>query len=165
MRYYQILDLDNTIADDGWRVKAIQWQHEDPTRRYADYHLLAAFDHVGNTDLLTKPLANLILTARPVAYRAITLEWLRRKGIIADHVLMRNNGDHRSSAQIKQEQLQHLALFYDITPGQILHAYDDRQDVVDMFRRNGILSSRRPIHGEDAFTNKRSKEHATEERG
>ena len=35
-----ILDLDNCIADDQWRISRINWQHKDPMRRYHDYHSL-----------------------------------------------------------------------------------------------------------------------------
>lgn len=154
MSKYIILDLDNCIANDMWRIPAINWQWSNPTHRYHDYHSLAGFDEVGNEDLIWghgKKI--LIFTARPVQYAAITHEWLRRKGIEAAEVIMRNNGDHRSSAELKQAMALWLPGNYGIQLDEIAHAYDDREDVVQMYRDMGIAASVRAIHNVCAYTN------------
>ena len=148
-----ILDLDNTVADDAWRIPRINWQKSNPDERYHDYHLLAAFDDVGNRHLFEGvPHDIVVFTARPVAYAALTMEWLSRNGIVAKHVLMRNPGDYRHSRDLKMTQLRWLLDLYDVQKHEIVCAYDDRQDVVDAFRANGIAAECCPIHNQCAYT-------------
>lgn len=147
-----ILDLDNCIADDEWRIPRINWQHEDPFRRYHDYHSLSPFDEVGNADLLKTEHGIAIFTARPEHYRALTEEWLRHNDITFKHLLMRNNDDHRHSLQLKREQLDHLRRFHGVPFCSIIAAYDDRPDVVAMYRAAGIKAEVRAIHDNCAYT-------------
>ena len=73
MRTY-IGDIDNCLADDGWRIPKINWQkHGD--ERYEDYHLLSGFDraaHSANGSVL--PLwsgdRNVFMTARRCTARS-----------------------------------------------------------------------------------------------
>lgn len=148
-----ILDLDNTIADDAWRIRKINWQKTNPQERYHDYHLLSAFDEAGNTDLFRNCEHRIVvLTARPVAYHALTTEWLMRKGVAVEHLIMRNNGDHRHSRDLKRMQLQWLPQLYGIGLDEIQCAYDDREDVVQMYREHGVTAQVRSIHNVCAYT-------------
>ena len=147
-----ILDLDNTIANDGWRIKKINWKQNDPFLRYHDYHSLSAFDAVGNADLFKNKHEIIVLTARPVFYRSITEEWLRRVGVDVMFLLMRNNGDHTHSRELKREQLHSLFTHYGVKKTDIFCAYDDREDVVQMYREEGIVSQRRWIHEVCSYT-------------
>lgn len=147
-----ILDLDNCIADDEWRISRINWQHENPFRRYHDYHMLSAFDEVGNTDLLDTEHDIIIFTARPVHYRSLTEEWLRRNGINVKYLLMRNDDDHCHSKDLKLSQLRWLCSEYDVSPSDIVYACDDRHDVVKMYNEFGITAIVRAIHNVCAYT-------------
>ncbi len=158
MKRYHILDLDNTIADDGWRIPRINWNEEDPTKRYHVYHLLSGFDRTGNLSLVCPQGNNIIFTARPVAYREITEEWLRRHNIKFKFLLMRNNGDHRHSLALKREMLAWLPLHYDVGFEEVKFAADDREDVVAMFLEHGIAAFWAPIHSVCAYTNPNKKE-------
>lgn len=148
---YRILDLDNCIANDAWRIPRISWQHIDPDRKYHDYHMLAGFDEVGNEELFKGRSNIIIFTARPVLIRAMTEEWLRRKGVDYDILMMRNNGDHRKSVDLKMQQLHWLSQ-YSIELKQIEHAFDDRQDVIDMYKKCGVPATVRAIHNVCAYT-------------
>jgi hypothetical protein len=101
-----ILDLDNCIANDAWRIPKINWQKENPLDRYHDYHSLSGFDELGNGDILTRhELAEIVIfTARPVLYRAVTEEWLRRNGVNYEYLVMRNNNDHCHSLELKRHK-------------------------------------------------------------
>lgn len=147
---YRILDLDNTIANDSWRIPRINWQLSGD-RRYHDYHSLAPFDQLGNAHLLQAEEQILIFTARPVTYRAATEEWLKRNGVQFKHLLMRNKDDVRHSVELKSAQLFWLAE-YNVGLSQITSAFDDRQDVVDMYRRAGINAQCIRIHDVCAYT-------------
>lgn len=143
-----ILDLDNTIANDAWRIPRIDWKEPDPFKRYHAYHSLAPFDEAGNHDLFVNtPHEIIIMTARPVHYHAQTEEWLLRHGIDPALILMRNTSDHVHSRELKRQQLCSLKPSYGILRENIVCAYDDRQDVIDMYRRTlGIKAEVRRIH-------------------
>lgn len=148
---YIIVDLDNCIADDSHRINRINWQHEDPFRRYHDYHLLSGFDKVGNRDLLEGISEIIIFTARPEHYRALTEEWLKRNNIEFAHLFMRTEGDHVHSRELKCGQLLSLSV-HNVPLGSVVCAYDDRPDVVDMYKKFGIPAEVRAIHNLCAYT-------------
>lgn len=159
MRTY-ICDIDNCLADDGWRIPKINWQkHGD--ERYEDYHLLSGFDraaHSANGSVL--PLwsgdRNVFMTARPAMYRALTEHWLLTVARVPPGfaLLMRPNGHRGSSPQVKEMQLGWLFSdnnLYGVAKEEIVMAYDDHQGVVDMYRSHGIPAVRHFIHTVDAF--------------
>lgn len=152
---YRILDLDNCIADDAWRIPHINWQKTDPLERYHEYHSLSGFDELRNEALLATHEEIIVLTARPVHYSAVTHEWLRRKGVNPKFVLMRNNADKRSSVEVKSTQLDWLMEMYGlVSTAEITSAYDDRPDVIEMYARRGInCAMLKSIHNDCAYTN------------
>lgn len=147
---YIILDLDNCISNDEWRIPHIRWKESDLELRYQKYHALSPFDDVGNPDLIVmarNPIHTaIIFTARPETQRDATEEWLRRKNIPWAMLSMRGNGRHYPSAELKFSQLMDLT-HLGIHPFQdIICAYDDRQDVIDMYHGVGVPAERRFIH-------------------
>lgn len=148
---YVILDLDNCIADDAWRIPRINWQKSNPVERYHEYHSLSAFDRVGNEDLFSGQHRVIVFTARPVLYSFITREWLKRNDIRAEHVVMRNNDDRRDSVDLKRHMLHWLPENYGVAWQDIVAAYDDRPDVVEMYRKHHIPAFVRSIHSVCAY--------------
>ena len=151
---YVILDLDNCIADDAWRIPKINWQKSNPMERYHDYHSLSGFDRLGNQDILTRHESDeiIIFTARPVLYSALTQEWLRRNEVNYEYLVMRNNNDHRPSLELKRTMLMWMPDVYGIPLEDIVAAYDDRPDVVEMYRKYGIDAHKRELHNVCAYT-------------
>jgi len=155
-----ICDIDNCLADDGWRIPFINWQ-KTGDERYADYHSLSGFDrpvHAANGSVL--PLWSgdrvVFLTARPVLHEALTRHWLTAIARIPAGftLLMRPNGFRGSSPEVKQMQLGWLFgpnNCYKVKKEEIVMAFDDHQGVVDMYRSNGIPAVRHFIHTVDAF--------------
>ena len=155
---YQIVDLDNCIADDAWRIPSINWQKINPMERYHDYHSLSGFDGIGNRDIVDREgVENIIFTARPVMYRAITEEWLKRHNVPYKFLVMRNNNDHQHSASLKRQMFYWLPAMYDVAWTDIVAAYDDRPDVVEMFRAHKIDAHVRAIHDVCAYTKPQEK--------
>ncbi len=153
-----ILDLDNCISDDRHRIPRINWQQKDKFRRYHDYHLLSAFDELGNEDLVFGHTHEIVIfTARPVMYCALTTEWLRRNDVQFKHLLMRNDDDHSQSVELKKKQLGWLTSLYGIAKSDIFLAVDDREDVVDMYKSNGVDAILRSIHNVCAYTDPRAR--------
>jgi hypothetical protein len=148
-----ILDIDNCIADDKWRIPRINWQVEDPLNRYHDYHSLSAFDNAHNHDLYINTLCDIVIfTARPIMYRALTEEWLRRHGVGYQMLMMRDMEDHSPSTELKRKQLMALFNNTDIKAGDIVGAFDDRPDVVQMYKEFGIPAAVRSVHEVCAYT-------------
>lgn len=142
-----ILDIDNCIADDAWRLPRIlpASKLDDRHARFHEYHLLSAWDAVGNREVfLGKPAA--VCTARPIAYRALTMEWLRRAGVEVRHLLMRNMDDYRTSKLLKAYQLECLLHHYGMKREEIVGAYDDRIEVVNMYLEAGLPARVVKIH-------------------
>lgn len=149
-----IIDLDNCLADDEWRIPFIEWNKVSGAERYHQYHMLAAFDKAANKEVLLPKFHNtVIFTARPTFYAAPTTEWLRRNHVQYKHLFMRNNRDTRKSFQIKETMLN--ALLQDPVNGvakeDIVMAYDDHPAIIDMYRANGILATRLSIHETSAY--------------
>lgn len=162
MNKFIIVDLDNCIADDAWRIPHINWQKSDPMERYHDYHSLSGFDRVGNIDLFEKHFDAkiIVFTARPVHYATLTKEWLRRSKIPYEYLVMRNNNDNRHSLELKQTMLSWLPHIYGVPLSEIVAAYDDRPDVVAMYSRAGLNAEKREIHNICAYTKPKTKEPA-----
>jgi len=78
---------------------------------------------------------NIVLaTGRTEDFRKITENWLIWNEIPFSNIYMRKSGDFRSDDIVKQEILDKL-----LAKGhEIAFTVDDRQQVVDMWRRNGI---------------------------
>lgn len=135
-----ILDIDNCIADDEWRIGLIERHNADLFERYHRYHSLAPWDKCRNWNLfLDKECA--VLTGRPELYRHATFEWLRRHSVLVLHLLMRANGDHRPAVKVKEEQLAILHPRFSIEC-----AYDDNVRIVEMYQRAGLKAIRQNIH-------------------
>lgn len=162
MTKHIIVDLDNCIANDAWRIPKINWQKSNPMDRYHDYHSLSGFDEVGNMDIFAEHpgAVGIVFTARPVLYHAVTQEWLKRKGVPFEYLVMRNNNDHRPSLELKRTMLKWMPDVYGIPLEDIVAAYDDRPDVVEMYRTYGIMSHKRELHNVCAYTNPNVKEPA-----
>jgi hypothetical protein len=143
-RQVVLLDLDNCIANDAWRVPFIRWELEDHDERYHIYHALAYYDEPDTEWLQNLPLGMnvnmqearvFVLTARPLRYRAATLSWLEKHlSMPVEALLMRNNGDHRHSAALKTEQLRTLITLHGVEPKDIAFAADDRQEVLTAYQ-------------------------------
>lgn len=154
MARYRLLDIDNCISNDGWRIPRIDWSLDDRFMRYHVYHCLSPWDAFGNRDLFEGCNEEIIiLTCRPLHYRAMTVEVLQRQGVFFKHLLMRNDSDQRPSTLIKRSFLEQL-WEYGVVPSNIDAAFDDRQEVIDMYKSCGIrCAERRALHGISAYHN------------
>ena len=76
-----------------------------------------------------------IVSARNDKNRDVTEQWLAQWGISYDALYMRPDGDYRPDNVFKQELLDNIRKNGD---DLIERVYDDRNQVVDMWRANGI---------------------------
>lgn len=155
MSQITILDLDNCISDDGWRIPAIDWSQQDKTRRYARYHALGAFDRPANHDLWEAlgPESCVVITARPESVRHQTEHWLRHVARVPlFELIMRKENDHRATVKVKEQALLDFMERWELPAHAIAAAYDDRQDVVDMYLKHNVAAYRRAVHSVCAGT-------------
>lgn len=145
-----IVDLDNTIAHDAHRIPYIEWDKSGHDR-YHLYHMLAPYDDFCNRQLCADPgISIVVFTARPEMYRVPTEYWLNKHNIRWKILMMRNNDDHRHSVDIKRDMLAKL-LSVGVNKAAIANAYDDREDVVAMYKEQGLKASLVKCHNQSAF--------------
>jgi phosphoglycolate phosphatase-like HAD superfamily hydrolase len=136
-----IFDLDGTLADITHRRHFVMGEKKDwesfnhPDNIIKDkpneavMKIFKALDHYYNlnADLI-------IVTGRMEKSRDITERWLYQHDLCAHMLIMRKNDDYRPDHIVKEEILKDLQ-----SQGyNILFTVDDRDSVVDMWRRNGI---------------------------
>lgn len=140
-----IVDLDNCISDDRWRLDRIK-RDEPLYLRYSDYHDACMEDELRNEHIFKDGYSVAIITGRPTTYMAQTIQWLVNKGVKFDHLIMRNLYDHAPTPYIKRRALGWLFAHYGVSKDDIVCAYDDRQDVVDMYIEEGLKAEVLAIH-------------------
>jgi hypothetical protein len=143
-----VCDLDGTLADCEHRVHHVQRVDGDGLKRKPDWD---AFYAEIKYDKIHNPVAQVLdrfidyertyydiifCSGRPERCRVDTVEWLTWAGIAPDTytLLMRKDGDFRADYIVKQEILDNH-----IDKDRVLFVMDDRQQVVDMWRRNGLV--------------------------
>lgn len=160
---FVIFDLDNCLADDEWRIPLIAWHESDIDKRYDAYHRASGADNPVNVAAFVEALGRatdrgerialpIFFTARPAKYRDQTARWIEtRLGADCYVLITRNNGDHRRSADVKRCMLDDLH-HYGIEMQQVEQAFDDREDIVAMYREAGIPAEVLKWHDTCAMT-------------
>lgn len=137
MKDLYLFDLDGTLADCRHRLHLIP--HDWPA-----FHATCVYDKpiVSNIStmlaLLMAGYEVWIVSGRNESARRQTMLWLRTHTCVnfpEHHVMMRPNGDYRPDDEVKQDVLDNML---DEDRARIVAVFDDRQRVVDMWRRNGI---------------------------
>lgn len=130
-------DIDGTLADIEHRRKYLNQNRPDWRRFNA-----AMGDDKPNNDVVNLYHSLLksgdydiiIVTGRSEKFRPVTETWFAWHEIPFSRILMRADGDNRPDHIIKEEILDAL-----IAEGrEIAFTVDDRNQVVDMWRRRGI---------------------------
>ena len=132
-----LFDIDGTLADIGHRRSHLDGERPD----------WKSFNKATGDDTPNEPVVSLyrtlwnsgefeliLVTGRNERFRDVTEQWLAWNEIPFGKLLMRANRDSRADHIIKEEILHDLLA----SGRQIAFTVDDRQQVVDMWRRNGI---------------------------
>lgn len=142
-----IVDIDNCISDDLWRCRYILKNENIPFKKFHKYHSLSAFDksfpfaqyceHIENGEKIA------FITGRPELYRHTTEHWLDINGYEYDYLIMRQNDDNFSSPQFKSKAVLNLMA---VDREDITMCYDDREDVLNVFQRLNLATTRISIN-------------------
>jgi len=135
-----IVDLDGTLCNIDHRKKYIDgslgkkdWDKfyegcgEDKVNEWCE-HIIVTTNSYG--------VPPIFITGRPEKYRGITNSWINDTlGFLNTDLHMRPNDDFRKDSILKKELYEkHIKGKYDV-----LFAIDDRQQVVDMWREEGLV--------------------------
>ena len=138
-----IFDIDGTLANVGHRLHHVTGERKD----YDAFNDAMVYDTprewvcwLANliADSYGSDPALFICSGRPETHRTQTVHWLKEHVPTlfggAKALLMRPAGDYRSDVEIKREMLSNIRnQGYDV-----VLTVDDRQSIVDMWRREGI---------------------------
>lgn len=134
--FYVVFDLDGTLADDRHRLHLI----EGGEKRWDEYFARCDEDaEIGPMTRLFRVLQKSqngwmeIWTGRSETVRDETVKWLTDHFIWPDVLLMRAKNDFRSNTDLKAGWLAAAPRKPDL-------AIDDNMDVIDWWRRNGVMA-------------------------
>jgi hypothetical protein len=140
MKKFIICDIDGTIADLTHRLHYIK-PDEGRKKNWYEFHMRCIDDkphhdmHFILWTLVRADKSVIYVSGRSDVSRAATENWLAAYGFPLGQLHMRKNGDFRSDDVIKEEILDTKLK---LTPADVLCVLDDRQRVVDMWRRRGF---------------------------
>lgn len=140
-RRHVIVDIDGTIADLSHRMHHIQGKgrRKDWTAFFA-----ACGEDVPHDDIIrllqaiaasTPQVVFHYVSGRSDGCRSQTEAWLQRHGLPRGALLMRRAGDFRTDDVVKEEILDTRL---ELSPADVWFVLDDRDRVVDMWRRRGF---------------------------
>ena len=144
MKPLYIFDLDGTLADLTHRLHFIN-PAQGVKKDWQGFHEACVQDAplpvISTMSLLHKSGADVwIWSGRSASVRQETIHWLwintpLFSSDIDEILTMRDVGDYRDDAVVKQEWLSRVL---DPDRKRLIAAFDDRDRVVEMWRRNGV---------------------------
>lgn len=140
MKKLVIADLDGTIAFIQHRLYFIQKEKPD-----WDMFFKLCVSDAPNTNVIDtlNRLKNsgctiVILTGRSDMVKKETVEWLKKYKVPYDMLVMRKQYDRTSDTIFKSRELPNILASLSMTTDDILCVLEDRQRVVDMWRKMNI---------------------------
>lgn len=132
-----LFDIDGTLADLTHRLHFIQQEPKNWDAFFAACSDDSPITHViGLCRLLSKGAKILLVSGRSDVSRDKTAQWLKDHEIPYDGLYMRKEGDHRQDNLVKSELLDLIKEQW--TGDEIAGVFDDRNQVVQMFRSRGL---------------------------
>lgn len=132
-----IFDIDGTLADNSHRLHFIQGEVKD----WEGFHTAQGDDMpIWEVITVARALANaghgiVYSTGRMEKGRATTQAWLNKYRVPHGPIYMRKDGDHREDYVVKEELLGFIKGMHTLAIGG---AFEDRQQMADMYRDKGI---------------------------
>lgn len=146
-----LFDLDHTVSDAVWRDDCLPKLHgsmswDQINAAWDEYHSGLQFDRpcsdmVGLANALYATAYNVIgLTARPERWRAVTNGWLMEHNVMIEDVLMRPDDDFSPAPECKMKLVEGRfgKDFHEV----VAMLFDDRDDIVELFRGRGVTCLR-----------------------
>lgn len=136
-----IFDIDQTLADNSHRLHFIQGETKD----WEGFHAAQGDDKpIWETITVARALFSagqqlVYSTGRMLTGYEVTQKWLYKYRLPgAQRIYMRPVGDHREDFVVKSELLDKIFADYGAGLAGYGGAFEDRQQVVDMYRARGL---------------------------
>jgi uncharacterized HAD superfamily protein len=136
MKRIILCDIDGTLATIGDRSKILE-KDELTEKDYDEFNARSAksgcIQDIANIirNLKDEETKIYLITAREKKWKKITQHWLRLNEIPYDNLLMRNDGDKNSDADVKLKIVKEY-----VNPKRVWFVLEDRDDVVQMYRED-----------------------------
>lgn len=131
-----IFDIDGTLTNNAHRAHHLQKSPKDWNAYNAAMHMDEPVDVLVNlAKILRQHYAIVLCSGRMEQFREVTVAWMRKADVWYDGLFMRRTNDFRQDAIVKRE------LLYEIraTGFRPKFVIDDRKQVVDMWRAEGLI--------------------------
>lgn len=131
-----IFDIDGTLSDCAHRQHFLAGKQKDWKSffEHAEHDRpIGEIAELLNTLHASRKFRIILCTGRGEEMRELTEAWLEKNQIPYESLMMRPEKDLRQDATVKKEMLDVIGA------DKVLFAVDDRQQAVDMWRRNGVL--------------------------
>ena len=130
-----IFDIDGTLADVSERIHHLK---KKPKNWDAFFQGMARDKAIRSmvrlcNILYTSGIHIILCSGRNEEYRTETVKWLAQQGVHYHDLLLRKDKDRRSDTIIKREMLSM------IDQSKVLFVVEDRSQVVDMWRSEGLV--------------------------
>ena len=140
MKRIILCDIDGTLATIGDRAKILE-KDKLTEKEYDEFNAQSesssCIEDIANIvrNLKDSETKIYLITAREKKWKKITQHWLRLNEIPYDNLLMRNDGDKNSDADVKLKIVKEY-----VNPKRVWFVLEDRDDVVQMYREDLGLS-------------------------
>lgn len=132
-----IFDIDGTLSDLSHRLHFIQEKPADWRAFFAACPADKPITEVIEIAKALQPTHSIeLITGRSDEVEGQTAQWINDQGIFFSGLLMRKAGDHREDSVVKAELLDSLLSCVPLS--SIAGVFEDRQQVVDMYRNRGL---------------------------
>ena len=136
MKRIILCDIDGTLATIGDRAKILE-KDKLTEKDYDEFNARSAasscIQDIANIirNLKDAETKIYLITAREKKWKKITQSWLKLNEIPYDNLLMRNDGDKNSDADVKLKIVKEY-----VNPKRVWFVLEDRDDVVQMYRED-----------------------------
>ena len=136
MKRIILCDIDGTLATIGDRAKILE-KDKLTEKDYDEFNARSAasscIEDIANIvrNLKDAETKIYLITAREKKWKKITQSWLKLNEIPYDNLLMRNDGDKNSDADVKLKIVKEY-----VNPKRVWFVLEDRDDVVQMYRED-----------------------------
>lgn len=137
MKKLIVFDIDGTLANLEHRRFYVTTKPKNWKAFVATMHLDTVHDHIAWMFRIFKNDPDCVVicsTGRSEDQRGGTITWQNDNDLVPHEMFMRKSGDYRADNIVKEEMLAEIRVKY----GEPYIWFDDRQQVVDMLRRNGV---------------------------
>lgn len=131
-----IFDIDGTLANIEHRTHYVRNGNHDWDKFYSEIEFDAPRPEVIRLSqwYWDNGYHVILCSGRPEHTREATVKWLHENNVVYEELHMRLDNDYRADYIVKKEMLDYI-----VSQGFDIEAvYDDRQQVVDMWRENDI---------------------------